>query len=38
LVSPGQRLTVVRIGMSPDKEQRAAVRGALAKLIGLFPG
>ncbi|BBD01754.1 MULTISPECIES: serine hydrolase domain-containing protein [Sphingobium] len=38
LVSPSQRLTVVRIGMSPHKEQRAAVRGALAKLIGLFPG
>ncbi|MFZ2995251.1 serine hydrolase domain-containing protein [Sphingobium sp.] len=38
LVSPSQRLTVVRIGMSPRKEQRAAVRGALAKLVGLFPG
>lgn len=38
LVSPSQRLTVVRIGMSPQKEQRAAVRGALAKLVGLFPG
>ncbi|EQB30963.1 serine hydrolase domain-containing protein [Sphingobium ummariense] len=37
LVSPGQRLTVVRIGMSPKKEQRAAVRMALAKLIGMFP-
>lgn len=37
LVSPRQRLTVVRIGMSPRKEQRAAVRTALAKLIGLFP-
>lgn len=37
LVSPGQRLTVVRIGMSPRKEQRAAVRTALAKLIGTFP-
>ena len=37
LVSPGQRLTVVRIGMSPRKEQRAAVRTALAKLIGMFP-
>jgi CubicO group peptidase (beta-lactamase class C family) len=38
LISPSQRLTVVRIGMSPDKDQRRAVRGALAKLIGLFPG
>ncbi|MEC3910203.1 serine hydrolase [Sphingobium sp. CR2-8] len=38
LISPSQRLTVVRIGMSPRKEQRAAVRGALARLIGLFPG
>lgn len=38
LVSPSQRLTVVRIGMSPTKEQRQAVRGALAKLVGLFPG
>ncbi len=38
LVSPAQRLTVVRIGMSPKKEQRAAVRGALAKIVGLFPG
>ncbi len=38
LISPSQRLTVVRIGMSPDKDQRRAVRGALAQLIGLFPG
>ena len=38
LVSPSQRLTVVRIGMSPRKEQRRAVRSALAKLVGLFPG
>ncbi|NML09815.1 serine hydrolase [Sphingobium sp. AR-3-1] len=38
LISPSQRLTVVRIGMSPEKEQRAAVRGALARLMGLFPG
>jgi CubicO group peptidase (beta-lactamase class C family) len=38
LVSPSQRLTVVRIGMSPEKEQRRAVRTALAKLVGLFPG
>ncbi len=37
LVSPGQRLTVVRIGMSPHKEERAAVRAQLAKLIQLFP-
>jgi CubicO group peptidase (beta-lactamase class C family) len=38
LVSPSQRLTVVRIGMSPEKEQRRAVRSQLAKLVGLFPG
>ena len=38
LVSPSQRLTVVRIGMSPHKEQRVAVKAALARLIGLFPG
>lgn len=38
LVSPAQRLTVVRIGMSPEKDQRAAVKAALAKLMGLFPG
>lgn len=38
LVSPSQRLTVVRIGMSPDKDQRRAVRTALARLVGLFPG
>ena len=38
LISPSQRLTVVRIGMSPEAEQRAAVKGALARLIGLFPG
>lgn len=38
LVSPGQKLTVVRIGMSPRAEQREAVKVGLAKLIGLFPG
>ncbi|MDI1295047.1 MAG: serine hydrolase, partial [bacterium] len=38
LVSPSQRLTVVRIGLSPRKEQRTAVKTALARLIGLFPG
>lgn len=38
LVSPGQRLTVVRLGMSPEKEQRTAVKDALAKLMGMFPG
>jgi CubicO group peptidase (beta-lactamase class C family) len=38
LVSPSQRLTVVRIGMSPDKDQRTAVKTALARLIGMFPG
>lgn len=37
LVSPSQRLTVVRLGMSPDKEQRTALKDSLAKLIGLFP-
>ncbi|MBA38889.1 MAG: serine hydrolase [Sphingobium sp.] len=38
LISPSQRLTVVRIGMSPRKEQRRAVRAGLARLMGLFPG
>jgi hypothetical protein len=38
LVAPGQRLTIVRIGMSPKKEQRTAVKAQLARLIGLFPG
>ncbi|WP_336967944.1 serine hydrolase [Sphingobium aromaticiconvertens] len=37
LVSPSQRLTIVRIGMSPRKEERVALRASLAKLIGLFP-
>jgi CubicO group peptidase (beta-lactamase class C family) len=37
LVSPGQGLTLVRIGMSPDKEQRAALKRGLAKLMRLFP-
>ncbi|ANI78048.1 MULTISPECIES: serine hydrolase domain-containing protein [Sphingobium] len=36
LISPGQALTVVRIGMSPDKEQRAALKRRLAKLMRLF--
>ncbi|MCK0530322.1 serine hydrolase domain-containing protein [Sphingobium agri] len=37
LVSPGQSLTVVRIGASPDKEQRAALKQGLARLMRLFP-
>ena len=37
LVSPAQELTLVRIGMSPEKEQRAALKRGLAKLIALFP-
>lgn len=37
LVSPSQGLTIVRIGMSPGKDQRAALKSQLAKLIGLFP-
>jgi CubicO group peptidase (beta-lactamase class C family) len=37
LVSPGQRLTIVRLGMSPTKEERTALKTGLAKLIGLFP-
>ncbi|WP_150291099.1 serine hydrolase domain-containing protein [Sphingobium estronivorans] len=36
LVSPSQRLTVVRLGMSPTKEQRDAVKDGLAKLIALY--
>jgi len=38
LVSPGQKLTVVRIGMSPRTQQREALKAGLARLIGLFPG
>jgi len=38
LVSPGQKLTVVRIGMSPRKEQREALKEGLARLMALFPG
>jgi len=38
LVSPGQKLTVVRIGMSPRKEQRKALKEGLARLMALFPG
>lgn len=37
LVSPAQKLTIVRIGMSPEKEQRRALKTGLAKLIALFP-
>ena len=37
LVSPAQRLTVVRLGMSPAREEREAVKDGLAKLVGLFP-
>lgn len=37
LVSPAQGLTIVRLGFSPDKEQRAALRKGLAKLVNLFP-
>lgn len=37
LVSPAQGLTVVRLGLSPDKEQREALRKGLAKLVNLFP-
>ncbi len=37
LVSPSQRLTVVRLGLSSE-EERVPLRAGLAKLIGLFPG
>ena len=37
LVSPAQELTIVRIGMSPEKEQRQALKSGLARLITLFP-
>lgn len=37
LVSPGQALTVVRIGQSPKKEQRDALKKGLGKLMRLFP-
>ncbi|WP_223262664.1 serine hydrolase domain-containing protein [Sphingobium sp. SCG-1] len=36
LVSPAQRLTVVRLGVS-DSAERKPLRTALAKLVGLFP-
>ena len=36
LVSPSQRLTIVRLGMSPDKEERDALKAGLAKLVGLY--
>jgi CubicO group peptidase (beta-lactamase class C family) len=36
LVSPGQGLTVVRLGISTD-EQRVPLRDALARLVRLFP-
>ncbi|MGE4322419.1 MAG: serine hydrolase domain-containing protein [Sphingobium sp.] len=38
LISPGQRLTIVRLGMSPEPEQRDALKAGLARLIALFPG
>lgn len=37
LVAPRQRLTIVRLGLSPQKAQRMAVKSALARLIALFP-
>ena len=37
LVSPGQKLTVVRLGMSGE-DQLPAVRDHLAQIVGLFPG
>ena len=36
LVSPEQRLTVVRLGKS-DEDQRARLRDHLAEIVGLFP-
>ncbi|WP_313801072.1 serine hydrolase [Sphingobium sp.] len=36
LVSPAQRLTVVRLGMSTTKDERDAAKDGLAKLIGLY--
>lgn len=36
VVSPGQRLTLVRLGHS-DEKQRVAVRDHLARLLALFP-
>ncbi|MCB4860155.1 beta-lactamase family protein [Sphingobium sp. PNB] len=36
LVSPSQRLTVVRLGMSPTKAERDALKTGLAKLVGLY--
>ncbi|WP_241241807.1 serine hydrolase domain-containing protein [Sphingobium algorifonticola] len=37
LVSPRQRLTIVRLGVS-DSEQRVPLRKALGRLVELFPG
>ena len=37
LVSPRQRLTIVRLGVS-DSEERKPLKAALGKLIELFPG
>lgn len=36
LISPQQRLTIVRLGISSEEEQ-AALRAGLAKLVSLFP-
>lgn len=36
LVSPAQHLTVVRLGMSPAREERTALKAGLARLIGLY--
>lgn len=38
IVAPSQHLTIVRLGMSPEKAQRVAVKTALARLVALFPG
>lgn len=37
IVSPSQRLVIVRIGVS-DEEQRTALRDRLARLVEMFPG
>lgn len=38
LVSPGQELTVVRLGITAEGEDMAPLRAALAAIVALFPG
>lgn len=38
LISPAQRLVILRIGFSKGEEQTEALRDALARLVEIFPG